>query len=162
MLPAQCKVAGKVSGKPVLLPAVRTYLYLMILGGVVISTNAIQGKGDSFPEVGVRSLPLKHIYGAVEVVRFHHGDDDGDGYTAFVTSVEMVQNEGRTKRFERTENDLKTAFNGIAKQLGALNLRWASDGCAAVEAEYNLLGQRLHVLGVNSTAKPMQCAILWP
>jgi hypothetical protein len=161
MLPAQCMVDGKLSSEPVLLPAVRTYLYLLILGGVVINTNAIQGKGDSFPEVGVRSLPLKHIYGAIEVVRFHHGADDGAGYTAFVVSAQTVKNQGRTSRFEQTEKRLEAAFNDIGKQIGALNLRWAADGCAVVEPEYRLLEKRLQVIGFNRSAKPLQCSILW-
>jgi hypothetical protein len=162
MLPAQCMVDGKLSSQPVLLPAVRTYLFLLILGGVVINTNAIQGKGDSFPEVGVKRLSLRNIYGAVEVVRFHHGEDDGDGYTGFVVSSQKVTNQARTKRFQRTEKQLEASFNGIANHMGPMHLGWAASGFATVQAEYKMLGKKLLVVGFNKTAKPLQCSILWP
>jgi hypothetical protein len=95
------------------------------------------------------------------VVRFHHGADDGAGYTAFVVSAQTVKNQGRTSRFEQTEKRLEAAFNDIGKQIGALNLRWAADGCAVVEPEYRLLEKRLQVIGFNRSAKPLQCSILW-
>ena len=161
MLPAQCMVDGQLQSQPVLLPSMRTYLYLLILGGVVINTNAIQGSGG-FPEVGVKRLALKNIYGAVEVVRFHHGGDDPDGYTAFVVGTQMVENQGRTKRFQATESQLKVAFDSIGKQMGALNLAWASEGCTPVPAEFTYMGRRVKVIGFNKTAQPMQCSIIWP
>jgi hypothetical protein len=159
-LPAQCMIDGKLASKPVLLPAVRTNLYLLILGGVVINTNKIQGAG-AFPEVGVKSLKLRNIYGAVEVVRFYHGGDDPAGYTAFVVGGTKVPNEGRTKRFKATEKQLDAAFSDLERQLGPMHLAWASTGCTTVASGYRYMGKHLQVLGYNKTAKPLQCDILW-
>lgn len=160
MLPAQCMVDGKLNSRPVLLPAVRTYLYLMILGGVVLNTNKVQGKGG-FPEVGVKSLSLRNIYGAVEVVRFYHGGDDPAGYTGFVASSQTVTNQARTKRFQAIEKQLEAAYADLQRQMGPLHLAWAANGSATVPAGYSYRGKKMLVVGVNNTAKPLQCDIIW-
>lgn len=160
MLPALCLIDGKTPSRPVLLPAVRTNLYLLILGGVVLNTNKVQGK-EGFPEVGVKSLSLRNIYGAIEVVRFYHGGDDPHGYTAFVVGGEKVANEGRSKRFQATEKQLEAAYRDLERQIGSLNMAWAANGSTTVPASFTYMGRKLQVIGYNRTAQPMQCEILW-
>ena len=96
------------------------------------------------------------------MVRFHHGEDDGDGYTGSVASSQKVTNQARTKRFQRTEKQLEASFNGIANHMSPMHLAWAASGFANVQAEYKFLGKKLLVVGFNKTARPLQCSILWP
>lgn len=64
------------------LPVSETYLYLFLQIGLVFDTGSAQG-GTAYPEVGMASIPMKNIFGALRFVRYHLGpestvkDDDG-------------------------------------------------------------------------------------
>ncbi|NYZ64288.1 hypothetical protein [Luteimonas deserti] len=56
------------------LPVSETYLYLFLQIGPVFDTGAAQGS-NAYPEVGMASIPLKNIFGALRFVRYHLGPE---------------------------------------------------------------------------------------
>ncbi len=136
---ARCTVDG--AKKELWLPATRTYLYFFVLSGAILDTEALQKhrKGDPFPEIAVKQISIKEVFGVVAFIRFHHGETDADGFTAVPdpshSSLKDTNSAFIKGKFSNAYSALRDEFNKAYQSTDTLHVRWASTGYAEMSGE---------------------------
>ena len=143
---------------PVTLGVSHTWLYLFVMTDLLaLKTGALGARfGDkAFPEIGVGSIPIGNVYGAVRFVRVFHapfpaalngpaGEHlDAVGFTAY--PVEAIA--PPKTRFAYSAlvpqppgvADVRRAFNAVL-HAGPVHVKWTSSGFAEVPATFAIDG----------------------
>lgn len=143
---AQCLVNGK--------PAIRTlkatisWVYMFLISGIVLNTEGVQrAKGaPTFPEKGMKEIPVNNIFGAVQFIRFHHGNGKDAGLTAIPIKESVTESvSGRFSVKSRYGDDLYRKLSLIFSDtiIGnkPLSVRWTPTGYAPINSKFKFNGQ---------------------
>lgn len=122
-------------------PVTETYLYFFLQVGLVFDTGAAQGK-NAYPEVGMASIPMSNIYGALRVVRYHRGDldsvSDEAGMIICIDKGGSQLNDDDAKSIQAScgQDLYQTAAAQFARvrDSGPMGVKWTPNGYASISS----------------------------
>lgn len=122
----------------------RTYAYLYGITGLYVDTKEAGGAyaNKSFPEIGVKDIPMDAIFGVLSIIRIHHGPTDvakgqhdpGDGFTVFIQKSDAKMANSHFKlEFRYGRKGYETLVGEFEKRrdLAPFGTAWSAGGFKA-------------------------------